>query len=121
MFTSCITLTGLNHYYGRAPFKPGRIIRLEKEPDNSYDSEAIRAVLPFIDKVGYVANSTNTVYDGTISAGRLYDRMDNHAYAKVLFVTHSSVIAQLLDKESCKRYDAAFDETDDSKLHLYDI
>lgn len=109
METTYITLTGLNHYYGRAPFRPGRIIRLEKEPDNSYDCEAIRAVLPFIDKVAYVANSTSTVYDGTISAGRVYDRIDDHAYAKVLFVTHSSVIAQVMDKEACAAYDVLYE------------
>ena len=94
-----VTITGLRHYYGTKPFKIGRIFKLVKEPDNGYDEEAICACLPFIDKVGYVANSTNTVYQGTISAGRLYDKIEDYAYARTMFITHSSVIALLLDKE----------------------
>ena len=97
--TYFITITGINHYYGRKPFEIGRVIKLIKEPDNEYDKEAIVAFLPFIDKIGYVANSTNTVYDGTISAGRLYDKIEDYAYAKIMFVTHSSVIAIVLDKD----------------------
>lgn len=94
--TYFVTITGLNHYYGKKPFEIGRIIKLIKEPDNEYDKEAILAFLPFIDKIGYVANSTNTVYDGTISAGRLYDKIDDYAYAQTMFITHSSVIALVL-------------------------
>lgn len=97
--TYFVTVTGLDHYYGKKPFEIGRIIRLIKEPDNEYDNEAIAAVLPFIDKIGYVANSTHTVYSGTVSAGRLYDKIDDYAYGKVMFVTHSSAIALVLDKE----------------------
>lgn len=97
--TYFVTITGLNHYYGKKPFEIGRIIRLIKEPDNEYDNEAIAATLTFIDKIGYVANSTNTVYDGTISAGRLYDKIEDYAYGKVMFVTHSSAIVLVLDKE----------------------
>lgn len=97
--TYFVTITGLNHYYGKKPFEIGRIIKLIKEPDNEYDKEAILAFLPFIDKIGYVANSTNTVYDGTISAGRLYDKIDDYAYAQTMFITHSSVIALVLSPD----------------------
>lgn len=103
--TYFVTITGLNHYYGKKPFEIGRIIRLIKEPDNEYDKEAIAAFLPFIDKIGYVANSTNTVYDGTISAGRLYDKIDDYAYGRVMFVTHSSAIVLVLDKEEVEEPD----------------
>lgn len=109
--TYFVTITGLNHYYGKKPFEIGRIIKLIKEPDNEYDKEAILAFLPFIDKIGYVANSTNTVYDGTISAGRLYDKIDDYAYGKVMFVTHSSAIVLVLDKEDVEEED---DEIDDA-------
>lgn len=108
--TYFVTITGLNHYYGRKPFEIGRIIRLIKEPDNEYDKEAIAAILPFIDKIGYVANSTNTVYDGTISAGRLYDKIEDYAYGKVMFVTHSSAIVLVLDKEDVEESDEDEDE-----------
>ena len=109
--TYFVTITGLNHYYGKKPFEIGRIIKLIKEPDNEYDKEAILAFLPFIDKIGYVANSTNTVYDGTISAGRLYDKIDDYAYGQVMFVTHSSAIVLVLDKEDVEEED---DETEDA-------
>ena len=60
-----ITITGQNHYLGMKPFKVGRRVRLVKDTDNGYDSEAVRVELPYIDTIGYVANSTYTVYDGT--------------------------------------------------------
>lgn len=91
-----VTITGMNYYYGMKPFEVGRIIRLVKEPDNEYDSEAIRAELPFIDKIGYVANSSHTVAKGTFSAGRAYELFEKETYAQILFVTHSSVICLLL-------------------------
>lgn len=98
-----ITITGLNHYYGKKPYKVGRIVKIVKEPYNEYDSEAIRVELPFIDTIGYVANSVNTVFDGTMSAGRIYDQIDDYAYAKVLFITHSSVIAAVLSKDEVEK------------------
>ena len=36
-----VTLTGTNHYFGKEFLKKGTKIRLEKEPDNEYDKEAI--------------------------------------------------------------------------------
>lgn len=103
--TYFVTITGLNHYYGKKPFEIGKIVKLIKEPDNEYDDEAIVAFLPFIDKIGYVANSTNTVYQGTISAGRLYDKIEDYAYGRIMFVTHSSAIAQILDKKDVEEAD----------------
>jgi len=94
-----ITITGTNYCYGMKPFEIGRIIRLVKETQNEHDLEAIRAELPFIDKVGYVANSPHTVAKGTISAGRLYDQIDEIAYAQVLFVTATKVICLVLEEE----------------------
>ena len=116
--TYFVTITGLNHYYGKKPFEIGRIIRLIKEPDNEYDNEAIAAFLPFIDKIGYVANSTNTVYDGTISAGRLYDKIEDYAYGKVMFVTHSSAIVLVLDKEDVEEPDEDEDEVEEETVSV---
>lgn len=106
--TYFVTITGINHYYGKKPFEIGRIVKLIKDKDNEYDKEAIAAYLPFIETIGYVANSVNTVYDGTVSAGRLYDKIDDYAYARVMFVTHTSVIALVLDKEDVE-------ETEDNR------
>lgn len=106
-----VTLTGLSHYYGFKPFKVGRIVKLIKDTENEYDDEAIMAYLPMIDKVGYVANSPKTVYQGTVSAGRLYDKIEDYAYARIMFITHSSAIALVLDKDDVEEIDE--DENDD--------
>ncbi|MBE6679520.1 MAG: DNA-binding protein [Ruminococcaceae bacterium] len=100
MSTMFVTITGIHHYYGDKPFEIGRVVRLVKEPDNKYDDDAIRVELPFIETVGYVANSTNTVYRGTYSAGRIYDKIEDAAFAEVAFITHSSVIAAVLPPEA---------------------
>lgn len=94
-----ITLTGQNHYLGFKPYKIGRIVRITKDRDNPADPEAIRAELPYIDTIGYVANSVNSVYDGTFSAGRIYDKIGDYAYAKIMFITHSGAICLLLSPE----------------------
>ena len=70
-----ITITGFQHYYGLEPFKIGNLIRCAKEPGNPYDSDAIRAFLPYIGKVGYIANSPQTKAGGTESASRIYERV----------------------------------------------
>lgn len=97
-----ITITGLSHYLGTKPFRIGRVVKLIKEKDNDYDSEAIRVELPYIDTIGYVANNIHTVYEGTDSAGRLYDKVGGISFAKVMFITHSSVIAKVLTKEEAQ-------------------
>ena len=94
-----ITITGQNHYLGMKPFKVGRIVKIVKDVKNPHDDEAICVELPFIDTIGYVANSTNTVFAGTYSAGRLYEKIGEYAYAQVMFITHSSVIALVLPPE----------------------
>lgn len=37
-----ITITGLKFYFGSKPFAVGQKVKLVKEPDNEYDSEAIK-------------------------------------------------------------------------------
>ncbi|MBQ8504204.1 MAG: HIRAN domain-containing protein [Clostridia bacterium] len=97
-----ITVTGVNNYLGMKPFKIGRILKLIKDIDNQYDKDAIRVELPFIGAVGYTANSVHTVYQGTSSASRLYEKIGDKCYARVMFITHSSVIAQVLSDEEAR-------------------
>lgn len=66
-----ITITGLKFHFGSKPFAVGQKVKLVKEPDNEYDSEAIKAELPGLGCAGYVANSPHTVLGDCISAGRL--------------------------------------------------
>ena len=46
MGNAFITITGINGYYGKNPFKIDRVLRIVKEPDNRHDAEAIRVELP---------------------------------------------------------------------------
>lgn len=94
-----VTITGQNHYLGMKPYKVGRIVKLVKDKDNEYDEDAIAVKLPYIDEIGYVANSTHTVFQGTYSASRLYDKIGDTAFAEVMFITHSSVIARVLSED----------------------
>lgn len=71
-----VTLTGLNYRFGTQPFTVGQKVKLVKEPENDFDREAIRAELPGLGKVGYVANSTHTVLGDCYSAGRIYDKIN---------------------------------------------
>lgn len=114
-----VTITGQNHYLGMKPYKVGRIVKLVKDIDNEYDEDAIAVKLPYIDEIGYVANSTHTVFQGTYSASRLYDKIGDTALAEVMFITHSSVIARVLSKEEAreakKKQAVSFDEVEDDK------
>ena len=109
MEATFITITGTNHYYGLKPFKVGGIVKLVKDKMNDYDGDAIAVLMPYIDTVGYVANSPNTTFKGTYSAGRLYDSIGDFAYARVMFITHSSVIALVLPKEAGSVCENIFD------------
>lgn len=92
-----ITIPISNRYYGRKPYKPGKVLKLVKDFNNDVDPEAIKVTIPGVDTIGYVANSVNTVYSGTASAGRLYDKFDEYIYALVVFVTRASVIASIIE------------------------
>ena len=93
-----ITLTGTKHYFGNDFLKKGTKIRLEKEPDNEYDKEAIKVTYEGLGKIGYVANSSYTVIGDSMSAGRLYDKIGKTAYAKVELVTPAGTICMVCKK-----------------------
>ena len=98
-----ITLTGTKHYFGNDFLEKGTKIRLEKEPDNGYDKEAIKVTYKGLGKIGYVANSSYTVIGESMSAGRLYDKIGDVAYARVVLVTPVGTICKI-----CKKYDEEF-------------
>lgn len=81
--------SGTNYYFGQDFFKSGMKVKLIKEPDNTYDKEAIRVELAGLGTVGYVANSPYTVQGESMSAGRLYDRMEDTAKGTVMLDCHS--------------------------------
>ena len=101
-----ITLTGTKHYFGSDFLKEGMKLKLTKEPDNEYDKEAIKVTFEGLGKIGYVANSAYTVLGDCMSAGRLYDKIDDTAYVKVVLVTSNGTICKVckksLEKKSLK-------------------
>ena len=96
------TLTGTNHYYGDDFLEEGMKIRLEKEPDNRHDHEAIKVLLDGVGHIGYVANSPYTVIGESFSAGRLYDRIGDTAKGKVKLITGRGILCTLKKKDRQK-------------------
>ena len=95
MAKTYFTLTGTKHYYGTDFLEKGMKITLEKEPDNEYDKEAIQVKMKGMGKIGYVANSPYTIIGDSMSAGRIYDRIDDKAKAKVVMVTEEKILEAL--------------------------
>ena len=105
-----VTVTGFANYYHKKPFAIGNVLICVKEPSNKYDSEAITVKLPIIGKVGYIANSPASIAGGTLSAGRIYDKVE----VRVMFTTQSKVICKveensdgILEKEIQTQIEAA--------------
>ena len=73
------TIAGCSHYFGSDFMEKGMKVKLEKEPDNEYDKEAIPVKIKGLGKIGYVANSSFTVKGESMSAGRLYDKIGDKA------------------------------------------
>lgn len=93
------TVTGTCYYHGTEFIEPQMKVRIEKEPDNKRDTEAIKVMLPGIGQIGYVANSTHTVQGESMSAGRIYDKIGDEAFGTVLYKLPSGLLC-LLDEES---------------------
>lgn len=92
------TITGMNHYYGQNFLKKGMEVKLVKEPDNMFDTEAILVQLEGIGDIGHVANSPKTVCGDCYSAGRLYDKFGKKAVGKVKYVLDYGVVCVLKEK-----------------------
>ncbi|OUM87457.1 MAG: DNA-binding protein [Bacillus thermozeamaize] len=91
-----VAVTGTKYYFGTEFIRPGQLIRFRKEPDNPHDQEAIKAEMMPVGKIGYVANSPQTVPKGCRSAGRIYDTFDEHVFGVVRFVVKDTVIVELV-------------------------
>ena len=86
------TITGTGFRYGQDFLEKGMKVRLEKEPDNEYDREAIKVTMKGLGQIGYVANSPKTVIGESYSAGRLYDKIGDTAKGKVFMVMEKGVL-----------------------------
>lgn len=89
------TITGTKYRHGHDFMKPGMKVKLEKEPDNQYDAEAIKVMMSGLGHVGYVANSTYTVKGESWSAGRIYDKIGRKATGTVKYVLPDGVLCRL--------------------------
>ncbi len=89
------TIAGCSHYFGSDFMEKGMKVKLEKEPDNEYDKEAIQVKIKGLGKIGYVANSPFTVKGESMSAGRLYDKIGDKAKGKVVFVVDGGVVCRI--------------------------
>ena len=92
-----VTITGMSHYYGLAPFAVGKVLKCYKEPSNPYDNEAIAVKLKAVGKIGYIANTPYTKATGTKSAGAIAGRVKKKFKVEVMFITSSKVICKVVD------------------------
>ncbi len=120
-----ISIAGFKNYHGSYPFKIGHLVRCEKDPDNAYDNEAIKCTMPAIGTVGYVANSCNTVAGGTMSAGRIYDKVGKKFYVRVMFTTFTKIICRIeeddaaeLKKEILTQFVDDWDDEEDEDIPI---
>lgn len=91
------TIAGCSHYYGTQFMEKGMKVKLEKEPDNLYDKEAIMVKIKGLGKCGYVANSPYTVQGESMSAGRLYDKIGDKAKGRIVFVIGGTAVCRITD------------------------
>ena len=97
--TIWFTIAGTSHYLGDEFLEKGMKVRLEKEPDNKVDKEAIKVMMKGLGHIGYVANSPYTVVGESWSAGRLYawalmrrSRMMSSTFLLTFVMTNGSII-----------------------------
>ena len=101
------TITGTHHYFGKEFIEPDMEVKLIKEPDNEYDKEAIKVELEGLGKIGYVANSTYSVLGESMSAGRLYDRIEDVAHGVVKYVLPRGILCELTEITTLGKADNA--------------
>ena len=97
--SSYVSIVGVHHYFGLYIFKVGQTLILRKDYQNRYDDEAIQVEIENVGKVGYVANSTQTVARGCQSAGRIYDSFNDQTKALGRFIVNNTVIAEISREE----------------------
>lgn len=78
-------------------------VKLVKEPDNEYDKEAVLVKMEGLGDIGYVANSPHTVLGESVSEGRLYDKIENITYEKVVLVTLRGVLCKVSQENESKK------------------
>ena len=93
-----ITINHLDDYNGLSNIKVGDTLTLIKDLDNPYDDEAIAVYNKDEVKVGYVANSVDTVARGTFSGGRIYEKISIDDKCCVTFIISECIIARIINE-----------------------
>ena len=91
------TITGCNHYLGNEFMEKGMKVKLKKEPDNEFDSEAIMVQIKGIGKCGYVANSPFTVKGESSSVEEESERIGKTAKGKIIAVIDGGAICKIVE------------------------
>ena len=86
------TITGTRYFHGKDFIEKDMQVHLIKDPENEYDSEAIKVELEGLGQIGHVANSPYTVIGDSYSAGRLYDKIGDTAVGTVLYNVKSGIL-----------------------------
>lgn len=109
LFKVYVTVTGLSHYQGGSKVSEGDVLLLIPEPENEFDENAV-AVYCEQGKVGYVANSRETVRENTVFAYQLTEYIHGNARARVIEKTYRDFICLVedtlnIDNVCLKAYD----------------
>ncbi len=98
-----VTITDIGRYYGNSPFKPGEIVKITKDNGNGSRLSDIRVTLPMLGTIGKVATKKENLAKGTLGAEQIYKKIGDFAYAQIMFVTVSTIIAKVLSPKEVKR------------------
>lgn len=101
-----VSITGCSYYQGTNAINVGDKLCIVKDKDNPHDSKAI-AVCQFTEcfqgprtklhaRLGYIAQSSNTIVEGTLSATQIYDSIRDCGKIEVMFKGNYAIIAKII-------------------------
>ena len=90
-----VTVVGFKHFFEHKPFALGTILCCVKDPNNEYDKDCIRVMLPVLGTVGFLGNRFDSIAGGTVTASRIYEQMPDKFYIRVCFTTRSKIICRI--------------------------
>lgn len=124
-FDAFVTITGFSHYFVHNKVGEGFDVILMREPENCYDEYAI-AVYSCGSKIGYVANSIDTVRKDTMSARQLAALMESSIKAEIVEYTSYDALCRVkgvydIDKICLKAFEYFNNQQYEQALELYHL
>ena len=122
-FDAFVTITGFSHYFVHNKVGEGFEVILMREPENCYDEYAI-AVYSCGSKIGYVANSTDTVRKDTMSARQIAELMGSSVKAEIVNYSSYDALCRVngvydIDKVCLKASEYLDNQQYEQALELY--